>query len=1541
MLQRTCACGQHTIAGGECAECRNKRLSLQRRAINQAEPTTVPPIVHEVLHSPGQPLDAAKRAFMEPRFGHDFSRIPIHPPAVSAIQTKLAINKPGDEYEQETDGMVEPGTYMPGKMTPGISKDSPMIQRKAIGTGERRFKIPPRIFEAVKKKLGKGRPLEASVRLQMEALLGGNFSQVNIHIDIESQILAKALNAKAFRVNQDVFFAAGTYDPDSIEGRKLLAHELTHILRGERIGISEFGLLSEVPVEPIEEKVAEIAEEKVDEADRQSPEAVEFGEEKRTSDESTASVEIREAEPIKEKALLAPSLEEKLQPQKDSGEQLKEKPKADDTEVSKEKDVIEAPAKSSLQESKSEPAGLQELPDFVAKKFAALDESMNDRGSDQFQAAQGRITELGKNERHLRQDESPEGKLKQIKDAVKPPEQGDILKLRDPKKIPDAVRIIQSLKAKEKEPDQVLKPDKIKDNLKLELPNVPVYLFKTLLQPQKHQLERRINENIGEQVKPIEENYKAVLDKTAKHDFETIEIPEPAKAPATNPLKLGENLISPLSEEATDFTHAVNELDEKQREEGISDELIAEAEDGPFKEYRENREKISEVVKEGIEIVKDDKNEHQKLQKDLQSDEKLFRKRMVDGRETSLKEVHKKQRQAQNKEEKDIEKTTVVEIQQKIFDETKQRIEPQIKDLVENSVKQFDGKVKEAETAFDNNIKKSEEEIAEVNAPNFFRPLTPRQIRIFIDNDTSSATPLQKRYLKVYEETSSDTSYQFVGGLFGGRSAWDKAYEKVMLEEVYPAEKAKLLEAMNASITKIISEAREKLNNCINSINKADTDIESAIKKLGPKISKTEVEELKAIRAEYKKLRNKISETEHELNDQLTLKREKVLQRTEEKIKKFKEQFEPWYVKAWNGLKSLARRAFEWIFEQLGETGRKVLNFLKEVASVFIEIVKHPIRFVENLVEAGIGGFKKFAANFEKNIKEVFMNWLFGNLEGTEISIPEVFTPASIFGVILDILHINVDYVRTKAAEKLGAEKVEFIERVIGFIRTLFVEGPLKIWEEMREFAENIKDDLMTSVQNWLITEIVEKAIEKVIKIFIPGGGFVAAAEAIYKIIKWIINNIEKIVKLFEAIISSISDIAKGDVSKAIDWIEKAMVGILSQIVSFLAGYVGLDNIGATIRKFVDNIRHRVDDAIDKMITKIATRFGKGKTLGKAEEKEGMDETAKDPKQKETQPDITLAKQTVKHALDSQLPEGARQLADVEKVLTSVATEVKPALTDLRAEEFMPDKPKEEGTTGFTVRAKLQTGKDSIIDKVRFSQKGKVLSHEERWQVGVKGVKRALKQLEKRGISEETIKAQFPRWQSEFGFSALILDTKQTPWVIEGEMSPIKVVTEVPDYTSDVEQESNSATEQDVLTEAEALENELTILSEPQAVRGLGISMERHHSFFSFLLRAFKKAKQIKKVPRHPRLEQLGPDEHQELIHQLWDSLHPNLGRGEGASNRIAEMIRKGKITPKGIANVLVAFYNKLLKTAKNEEEREAFKRIIEVVRKIRKEMKI
>ncbi len=113
LLQRKCACGQYTIAGDECAECRQKREGTQRTALDSVSTNAVPSIVHDVLRSPGQSLDAATRAFMQPRFGHDFSQVRVHTDARAAESTRV-VNALG--YTVGRDVVFGAGQYEPGTM---------------------------------------------------------------------------------------------------------------------------------------------------------------------------------------------------------------------------------------------------------------------------------------------------------------------------------------------------------------------------------------------------------------------------------------------------------------------------------------------------------------------------------------------------------------------------------------------------------------------------------------------------------------------------------------------------------------------------------------------------------------------------------------------------------------------------------------------------------------------------------------------------------------------------------------------------------------------------------------------------------------------------------------------------------------------------------------------------------------------------------------------------------------------------------------------------------------------------------------------------------------------------------------------------------------------------------------------------------------------------------------------------------------------------------------------------------------------------------
>src|SRR6185437_5916538 len=96
ILQRKCDCGQHTIAGAGCSGCSKEReAAIQRSAISHQSISdhdkSVPPLVNEVLRSSGQSLDADTRAFMEPRFGHDFSHVRVHTDS-RAAESASAVN---------------------------------------------------------------------------------------------------------------------------------------------------------------------------------------------------------------------------------------------------------------------------------------------------------------------------------------------------------------------------------------------------------------------------------------------------------------------------------------------------------------------------------------------------------------------------------------------------------------------------------------------------------------------------------------------------------------------------------------------------------------------------------------------------------------------------------------------------------------------------------------------------------------------------------------------------------------------------------------------------------------------------------------------------------------------------------------------------------------------------------------------------------------------------------------------------------------------------------------------------------------------------------------------------------------------------------------------------------------------------------------------------------------------------------------------------------------------------------------------------------
>jgi|KBSSwiStaDraftv2_1062776.scaffolds.fasta_scaffold04794_10 hypothetical protein len=175
VLQRKCACGNHTIAGDKCDDCSKK----------------------------------------------------------SRLQRKLAIGASNDPLEAEADRIAHQAmTMSAGQIT---RSGPPRISRLSTTSDRHPDVAPPSVDRAL---ASPGRPLETALRLDMERRFGYDFSRVRVHANRQAIESARDVSAYAYTVGHDIVFGDGQYAPHTPAGRNLLAHELVHVAQQSESQVS-------------------------------------------------------------------------------------------------------------------------------------------------------------------------------------------------------------------------------------------------------------------------------------------------------------------------------------------------------------------------------------------------------------------------------------------------------------------------------------------------------------------------------------------------------------------------------------------------------------------------------------------------------------------------------------------------------------------------------------------------------------------------------------------------------------------------------------------------------------------------------------------------------------------------------------------------------------------------------------------------------------------------------------------------------------------------------------------------------------------------------------------------------------------------------------------------------------------------------------------------------------------------------------------------------------------------------------------------------
>lgn len=179
------------------------------------------------------------------------------------IQAKPKVGRPGDKYEQEADRGAEQvmrvpvhGVYpsLASTITPLVQRQSEEVEEankeKAIRTRsqENEREIPDLFQSRLLANYGGGQPLPKPTREFMKTRFGADFSDVRVHTDSQAQQMNHELKAQAFTWGRDIYFGAGKYQPESNEGKRLLAHELTHTIQQRAWGSAVSRAIQLAPV---------------------------------------------------------------------------------------------------------------------------------------------------------------------------------------------------------------------------------------------------------------------------------------------------------------------------------------------------------------------------------------------------------------------------------------------------------------------------------------------------------------------------------------------------------------------------------------------------------------------------------------------------------------------------------------------------------------------------------------------------------------------------------------------------------------------------------------------------------------------------------------------------------------------------------------------------------------------------------------------------------------------------------------------------------------------------------------------------------------------------------------------------------------------------------------------------------------------------------------------------------------------------------------------------------------------------------------------
>ncbi|NUQ41371.1 MAG: DUF4157 domain-containing protein [Calditrichaceae bacterium] len=921
---------------------------------------------------------------------------------------------------------------------------------------------------------GKGRPLPEDTRAFMETRFGSDFSGVRIHTGGDAAQMSRELNARAFAHGSDVYFHAGEFDPGSMRGKALLAHELAHTIQQ--------GASPLLPARRMVQRQEEAGEEAID---------VE-AELRESREEAAAAADPRPA---------AVAAEEAKKEHPEAGEETPEEAAAgigeeiaatdEVTGEKKTKKGRKAPPAPAREEEKEEEAPKGEAGQYLEAQSAGVCE----------QAAE-KAAALAENEQT--HDEAGE-KLEQSEAAVEPPaEEGQA------QSNAEQVAGLDEVPAPEADPEEA--QTTLDQAIEQSVPRKLNELNEFQSKGKAKIVGSKVLGKVKEDADAVTNTYGAIEEPPAPKPPESapVELPEEEPAPETPLLNLGKDAVAELPPEHTDFSEFEQKSDDLLEKEEISEEQLEMVDEGDLAEAKQERQGLKQkVAEEPAQIREFAEKETQEVEQDLQQEEAQSKTAMKEKRSRGLADTRDKQEKTKSELEKKREEVTG-KINQ-IYENAKKSVTEKLNKLEQESLKRFDQAQETYSKEFEIEVTREVDAWKRKRYSGFWGPA---------------------KWLKD----------KFVG--IDGFPEVQRAFDNAKTN--YVAKIDRLIAEITADNNRVIEECKAELA-------KARQEIKEFVDGLGPALRETGQNALKDMEGKLSELDQFIDRKKEELAQKLCDKKEEAIKKIDEKIEKMKEAMSGALAKLGNLLLKAALKFFEWVLKKAGFDSKKLMSIINKGAAVIKKIVTDPVGFIKNLIGAVKLGVENFVKNIKKHLVGGLVTWLTGAMGDVGIQLPEKFDLKGVLSIVLQILGLTWNAIRFKLVKRLGEKVVKAVETGVDIVKRIVTEGPMALWEMIKEKAAELKQQVMEGIRNWVVVQVVKQAVIKLLSFLNPAGAIVQAVLAIYNTIMFFVENWQRIVDFVKSVFDSIGNIVMGKVQAAANFIEQAMAKTVPIILNFLA----------------------------------------------------------------------------------------------------------------------------------------------------------------------------------------------------------------------------------------------------------------------------------------------------------------------------------------------------------------------------------------------------